>query len=259
MGIQTSGGVATDATLSMSDITTNNVSTTQHGFAPKAPNNTTTFLRGDATYAAPAGGSSTMVGYSTLLSAAGEVDETDTSGGTTVFGTSGAQMDVTTTAGSRTESSRTVLNFTTLDFSVDSQFSTLYKATNVASPGAASIVHGYAQTNAADITFTTEHYGVEMAMATGDNEAFASNGSGTTQTRTSMGIANSKHITCIFDTGVNVKFYDGTTLDATHTTNLPTGAYANGPVSLTFGFTNKNGSDAGTLYVNWIETRYLVV
>ena len=44
----------TDGNLSTSDITTNNVSTAKHGFAPKAPNDTTKFLRGDATWAAPA-------------------------------------------------------------------------------------------------------------------------------------------------------------------------------------------------------------
>jgi len=43
--------------LSLTDITTNNVSSSKHGFAPKFPNNTTTFLRGDGTYAAPASGS----------------------------------------------------------------------------------------------------------------------------------------------------------------------------------------------------------
>ena len=43
----------TDANLSTSDITTNDVSTTKHGFAPKAPNDTTKFLRGDATWAVP--------------------------------------------------------------------------------------------------------------------------------------------------------------------------------------------------------------
>lgn len=41
----------TDATIVVSDITTNNVSTTAHGFAPKAPNSTGQFLRGDATWA----------------------------------------------------------------------------------------------------------------------------------------------------------------------------------------------------------------
>ena len=40
----------TDANLSTSDITTNNVSTTKHGFTPKAPNDTTKFLRGDGTW-----------------------------------------------------------------------------------------------------------------------------------------------------------------------------------------------------------------
>lgn len=44
----------TDANLSTSDITTNNVSTSKHGFAPKLPNNTTQFLRGDGTWASPA-------------------------------------------------------------------------------------------------------------------------------------------------------------------------------------------------------------
>lgn len=40
-----------DADLSLSDITTNNVSTFLHGFAPKAPNDTNEWLRGDATWA----------------------------------------------------------------------------------------------------------------------------------------------------------------------------------------------------------------
>ena len=48
--------LVTDANLVTSDITTNDVSTAKHGFVPKAPNNTTTFLRGDGTWAAPAGG-----------------------------------------------------------------------------------------------------------------------------------------------------------------------------------------------------------
>jgi hypothetical protein len=38
------------------DITTNNVSITKHGLAPKAPNDTTKFLRGDATWDVPPGG-----------------------------------------------------------------------------------------------------------------------------------------------------------------------------------------------------------
>jgi hypothetical protein len=43
----------TDANLSTSDITTNDVTTSKHGFVPKAPNDTTKFLRGDATWDVP--------------------------------------------------------------------------------------------------------------------------------------------------------------------------------------------------------------
>lgn len=41
-----------ESTLTFTDITTNNADSTKHGFLPKWPNNTTTFLRGDGTYAA---------------------------------------------------------------------------------------------------------------------------------------------------------------------------------------------------------------
>lgn len=39
--------------ITLSDITTNDVSTSKHGLAPKAPNDVTKFLRGDAIYALP--------------------------------------------------------------------------------------------------------------------------------------------------------------------------------------------------------------
>ena len=46
-----------DSDLSTSDITTNNVSTTKHGFVPKLPNNATLFLNGVGSYAVPPGAS----------------------------------------------------------------------------------------------------------------------------------------------------------------------------------------------------------
>ncbi len=63
----------TDANLSTSDITDNNVSTTKHGFAPKLPNNTTQFLRGDGTYASP----TVSVSVQTVTSAATVTPTTD--------------------------------------------------------------------------------------------------------------------------------------------------------------------------------------
>ena len=42
-----------DSDLSLSDVTSNNVSTAKHGFAPKAPNDATKFLDGTGNYSAP--------------------------------------------------------------------------------------------------------------------------------------------------------------------------------------------------------------
>ena len=55
-GTNTGDQIISDATLTTSDITTNDVSTTKHGFVPKAPNNTTQYLRGDGTWATPSAG-----------------------------------------------------------------------------------------------------------------------------------------------------------------------------------------------------------
>ena len=52
-----------DADLSVTDVTINDVSTSAHGFAPKAPNDATRFLDGTGAYSTPAGtGSVTHTG-----------------------------------------------------------------------------------------------------------------------------------------------------------------------------------------------------
>jgi hypothetical protein len=50
-----SASAVVESDITLADNTTNNLSITAHGFAPKAPNDTTKFLRGDATWAAPPG------------------------------------------------------------------------------------------------------------------------------------------------------------------------------------------------------------
>jgi hypothetical protein len=51
-----SGGSVTDATISTSDITTNNTSTSKHGWAPKLPNDATKFLDGTGAWTTPSTG-----------------------------------------------------------------------------------------------------------------------------------------------------------------------------------------------------------
>lgn len=51
-----SWGQVRDTDLSLSDVTTNNVSTSRHGFAPKLPNDATQYLDGTGAYSVPAGG-----------------------------------------------------------------------------------------------------------------------------------------------------------------------------------------------------------
>lgn len=50
-----------ESDLSLSNVTTADVSTTRHGFAPKAPNDATKFLDGTGAYSTPAGGGSGTV------------------------------------------------------------------------------------------------------------------------------------------------------------------------------------------------------
>jgi hypothetical protein len=63
----------TEADLSLSDITTNNVSITKHGLAPKAPNDITKFLDGTGAYSVPSGGAAALttkgdiLGFSTVV------------------------------------------------------------------------------------------------------------------------------------------------------------------------------------------------
>ena len=46
----------TESGLTLADVTTDDVSITKHGFAPKAPNDATKFLNGVGAYSVPAGG-----------------------------------------------------------------------------------------------------------------------------------------------------------------------------------------------------------
>ena len=62
-----------DSDLSTSDVTTNNVSTSKHGFAPKAPNDATKFLDGTGNYSAPGGAASKTASYAAVAGDSGKI------------------------------------------------------------------------------------------------------------------------------------------------------------------------------------------
>lgn len=66
-----------EAGIALTDITTNNVSTSKHGFVPKAPNDVTKFLDGTGAFSVPGGGSGNvstgvaLTNHAVVLGAAG--------------------------------------------------------------------------------------------------------------------------------------------------------------------------------------------
>lgn len=95
MAIFTSGPgtVASDANLSLSDVTTGDVSTSKHGFVPKAPNDTSKFLCGDGSFVAL---STTKATFATSFDTAGRYVSTLTGAGTASFNTNGLTLTLTT-------------------------------------------------------------------------------------------------------------------------------------------------------------------
>ncbi len=89
----------TDATISVSDVTTNNVSTSKHGWTPKLPNDATKFLDGAGAYSVPPAASTSI-----FIGAAEMIPRT----------TNGCGIN-------STESSTNKVNSDTLDFDTSTQ------------------------------------------------------------------------------------------------------------------------------------------
>lgn len=96
-GLATGTPTFTEANLTFTDITTNNVSTSKHGFAPKAPNDATKFLNGanPPAYAVPAAGG--LLAFATCLTTSPtsiSLDVNGASGGVTLASQTAAANSV---------------------------------------------------------------------------------------------------------------------------------------------------------------------
>lgn len=132
-----------DSDLSLSNITTNDVSITEHGFAPKAPNDATKFLDGTGAYSVPSGGggggSKATQPFRLTLSTGNPIyrpmpatpSSTDTSLETTTFAsphgwTTGTIITVSATVGGLTAGTRYFIN--ALSATVVAYYTTLANA-----------------------------------------------------------------------------------------------------------------------------------
>lgn len=70
------GGQIDEDALALTDVTTNNLSATKHGFAPKTPNDATKYLDGTGAFSTPAGSSTLVHIASTTISNVATVDFT---------------------------------------------------------------------------------------------------------------------------------------------------------------------------------------
>lgn len=252
-GSNTISGI-TETMLSTSDITTLDVSTSKHGFVPKAPNDTLKYLRGDGawgtvngavyaintdetistyyTYLVPTivTSSTSLIGWT--LASSSSVSVTSDGAGSYTRIASGGSTDITAITnllgnGSTTNFSPSLTKAIRIRFKLRVADTTDRKG------------WGLCVTAANIHTAQTDTTSGEVRFILNGSTLYAQNANGTaTSTDISSGLTftNWNTYDIVFTPGTDIKYYVNGTLKATHTTNLPTtgtqvlaiGANANG-------------------------------
>ena len=203
------GGQLGESALALSDVTTNNVSTTKHGFAPKAPNDTSKFLRGDGTWAVPSGG--TTSGWTDDGTVVRLTTSTDSVG----IGTSspGSPLDVqtpfTTTngAGVRFQQTLTAGNNNAV-------LNGLFINPTFSDGLAVGVVHNSLVTGSGHIGFGTSSTGAGLDVQTQPVPIFSSNVTyGTRLQQTLLSSGNNGVSTALY---INPTFSDGFAVGVKH-------------------------------------------
>lgn len=228
------------ADLGMSDVTTNNVSTTKHGFAPKAPNDATKFLDGTGAWSAPASGGGIDTSriwrcytYETAADTAYSFYTKDKVGSGDCGVTTGqAYLDTGTTANSHAwiQIRNQTMTSTggTPFYNKNSEFTHSLYISSI-STGSGNTTKTYFFMGWSDGTLAATKYGFRLETNDTTRTLYAWNADGTNQTSTdiSSGITltdgASHTFRAVYTAGSNIKFYVDGVLKATHTTNLPSG------------------------------------
>ena len=228
-GIQTfSTPIATGSVAAMS--------ATVGGGVPTPPNNTTTFLRGDGTFAAPAAGGTERRSFSYMFEALTRYTRTLTAGGTVTFDTSGANINTSATQASAVRVQFTN-GFTYAHTADNSKNPAIYFELAESSAGTAYEVYmglGQPAVSGTTHTFTNSHTGIKVIRVASVNTVSATNADGTTETATTVtwtpGDNHGRWY--VKKTTANAKYYLAGTLLATHTTNLQTAVNLGGQFSI---------------------------
>jgi len=229
------GGTLDESSLALTDIATNNVSTSKHGFVPKAPNSTSQFLRGDGNWGTVAVDVPKVTFYSNFGVSAQYSPSVGGSGANTFAQGTGVQINTGATSGSFAEviddltgGAGTSSNY----FAKTSRFSTRINF-NVGGTTFNSFF-GFGDYSAicsgTGTIYTGKAYGFKITGVSSVYTLFGTNGDGTTETATAslttLSVGDWLDLMAVFTPGVGVDYYwskNGGAWSAatTNTTHLP--------------------------------------
>lgn len=241
------GGTLAAAALALVDDTTNNFSTTKHGFVPKGTN-VGNFLKDDGTWASASTSVNKMT-FSTIFETTGRFTS-DVSGGTITFGTSGAVFDTTATLN---RYAQLVVNHAGGKWLLGSptfSFSFIWNGT----PTTGTCFWGIGETtvDGTTATMTTNHIGFKVVVSGSTATLSYTQADGSTETAASLTTlaANDQiDIIAVVNASTSVTYYwrkNGGSLTATSaiTTNMPA-TTTSGQIMAAYATNNNTGTAVG--------------
>jgi len=242
-----------EADITLSDNTTNDVSTTKHGFVPKAPNLTTKFLRADGTWAGVIS-LPKIFGYAGFETTGRYSLAANGAGVTPAFNSAGVQMATGATAGSSRTAWGALNGASSSIYAAGGVFVATAGLNTLNGTGSVFIGLGLVTVSSTGHTFTDSHIGFKILISGGVATLYGTVAAGTetaTSALTTLTVDDSIQLMAIINSTSSVDFYyskNGATLSAATnvTTNIPTAA---GEVNAQCSISNDNTNNSNIIRV----------